>query len=425
VTATAAPQVEGRGSGPSPRRVRPLWPTALGVALVAALVGLAVGRFVVYEDEAAVPLPTVVAPPEDEVRALQAAADAAPDDPEAWQQLGIAATRQAIATADPAWYAVAEDAIATAAELDPDDPLTLVAEGQLALSLHDFPRALEIGRRATEAAPRSADAWGVLVDASVELGDYEGAEVALQRMLDLRPDLPALARASYLRQLRGDLDGAIVAMRQADVAGGAGPTTGTGVTALLGDLLLHRGDLDEAQAAYVRSTTAPGAVGLARIATARGDTATALEILTDLADRLPTPPVVTALAEVQRRAGDEEGLAETVELARTLAVLQQDAGQVVDLELALFEASFGDPARAVELGRAAYDARPDNVYAAGALAWALHRAGDTARARELAAEATRLGTVDTPHELRMAEVLGRDPDDVLARNPLAQDLFLP
>lgn len=396
--------------------------TLLITAVVAAVVGLLVGRFLTYSDTPTVPLPTVVVPDDTEVRALQATAEAAPDNAAAWQTLGLAATDHAITTADPAWYAVADDALERATELDPDDHFTTIASGRLALSLHDFTTARELGLSATAAAPASADAWGVLVDAHVELGDYDAAATALDTMLALDPDLSALARASYLRQLNGDLDGAIVAMRQAVAAGaGSNPT----VNALLGDLLLQRGDLDAARAAYESTATAAGAAGLARVAAAEGDLATAELILTDLAGRTPAPPVITALAEVQQRAGNTEGLADTVELARTVAALQIDAGQVVDLELALFEASFGDPERAVELAELAHEARPDNVYAAGSLAWGQHVAGNDADARALATDATRLGTVDTAHELRMAAITGEGMDALLARNPLAEELFLP
>ena len=396
--------------------------TLLITAVVAAVVGLLVGRFLTYSDTPTFPLPTVVVPDDTEVRALQATAEAAPDNAAAWQTLGLAATDHAITTADPAWYAVADDALERATELDPDDHFTTIASGRLALSLHDFTTARELGLSATAAAPASADAWGVLVDAHVELGDYDAAATALDTMLALDPDLSALARASYLRQLNGDLDGAIVAMRQAVAAGaGSNPT----VNALLGDLLLQRGDLDAARAAYESTATAAGAAGLARVAAAEGDLATAELILTDLAGRTPAPPVITALAEVQQRAGNTEGLADTVELARTVAALQIDAGQVVDLELALFEASFGDPERAVELAELAHEARPDNVYAAGSLAWANHVAGNDAEARALATDATRLGTVDTAHELRMAAITGEGMDALLARNPLAEELFLP
>ncbi|HUG83734.1 MAG TPA: tetratricopeptide repeat protein [Euzebya sp.] len=422
----AAATAEGKGSRPSPRwAMAPRWVTALSAAAAAALLGLALGSFLTYSDTPTVPLPTVVVPPDDAVRALQADAQAAPEDPRRWQLLAVAATQQAIATADPVWYAVAGNAFDRALTLDPDNAFTEVARGQLLLSLHDFHDALLLGQEVTEALPATADAWGVLVDAQVELGRYDQAAESLQTMLDLRPDLPALARAAYLRQLHGDLDGAILAMRQADLAAAGVSADASAVAGLLGDLLLQRGDLEQAEHAYRRASTASAAAGLARIAAARGDLDRAEMILLELSRRSPVPAVLTALAEVQARLNDTDGLARTVQLARSLATLQQDAGQVVDLELALFEASFGDPGRAVELAEAAYAARPDNVYAAGALAWALHRTGQGDRARQLAVQATRLGTVDTPHELRMAAITGDGIEALRDRNPNAWELYLP
>ena len=80
---------------------------------------------------------------------------------------------------------------------------------------------------------------------------------------------------------------------------------------------------------------------------------------------------------------------------------------------------------ALDLARQAHADRPDNVFATGALAWATFRNGDVETARELAADATRLGTVDTAHELRMTEITGTGRDALLARNPNAEELFLP
>lgn len=420
MSTSVAAASKGRGSRPSPR-----WVLLLTIAAVAVVAGLAIGRFLTYTDTPTVPLPTVVVPPDDTVLDLQATAQQDPQNPAAWHELGLAATRQAIASGDPTWYAIAEDALDRSVELDPDNPYTTIAQGQLALSLHDFQRALELGRQATTELPDTADAYGVLVDAQVELGRYEQAAESTQRMLDLDPDLSALARASYLRQLNGDLDGAITAMRQAETAGGGPLSESSVVGGFVGDLLLHRGDLDGAAQSYNRSATPAAAAGLARIAMARGDLDRAERILTDLSLGTPVPAVITALAEVQTRMADEQGLADTVELSRAITALQREAGQTVDLELALFEASYGDPARAVAAAEESYEARPDNVFAADALAWASYQNGDVDRARGLAAPATRLGTVDTAHELRMATITGQGMDELLQRNPLAEALFLP
>ena len=58
--------------------------------------------------------------------------------------------------------------------------------------------------------------YGMLTDAKIELGSYDDAEKSAQWMLDLRPgNIPALTRAAYLRELFGDIEGAIELMQAA------------------------------------------------------------------------------------------------------------------------------------------------------------------------------------------------------------------
>ena len=88
----------------------------------------------------------------------------------------------------------------------------------------------------------------IRVDALVELGRYDEAERELQAMIDRKPNLAAYARVSYLRELRGDLDGAAKAMRFAAAAGGPAAENRAYVLALLGELERRRGRPDAAQA---------------------------------------------------------------------------------------------------------------------------------------------------------------------------------
>src|SRR5262249_49472363 len=90
-------------------------------------------------------------------------------------------------------------------------------------------------------------------------------------------------------------------------------------------------------------------------------------------------------------------------------------GQVTDLEMAVFEADHAVDANGTDhallLAHQAYDARPDNIYAADALAWALYRAGRLDDAVALSDRALRLGTVDPLlhfHAAVIADALGRD-----------------
>ena len=119
--------------------------------------------------------------------------------------LASAYLQKARETGDLAYQARAETLLRRALARDPRDAGAVVELGTLAASRHDFRRALALARRARALAPGSPAHFPLLVDALVELGRFRAAERALQRFADLRPGLPAYARVSYLRELRGDL----------------------------------------------------------------------------------------------------------------------------------------------------------------------------------------------------------------------------
>lgn len=400
--------------------------TVATVAVMALLAGLAIGRFVSYEPAVSTVAPPRTAPTvEARLAALEQAVESAPADVRSWQALGSAYTQRAFEVGDPAFYGLAARALDRARQLHPEDAGTELGLGNLALALHDFAGARRHAQRARQRRPDSAEVLGVLVDAEVELGDYEAAGAHLQDMLDVRPGLPALARTSYLRELHGDLPGAVEAMQRAEAAGPHGSFDRAAVAALLGDLHFTRGALAEAEGAYRRALDAspglvPAEVGLARVEVARGDTAAAVDRLTAVVDRFPQPDAVILLGDVLAATGDHEEAQQQYAVVRTIARLQEDAGQNVDLELALFEADRADdPQRALELANRAHAARPDNVYAADVLAWALLGAGRADEALAPMQHALRLGTADALVRFHAAAVFAATGQDVRAREELA------
>ncbi|HEY5887323.1 MAG TPA: tetratricopeptide repeat protein, partial [Acidimicrobiales bacterium] len=214
-----------------------------------------------------------------------------PEDLPAWQELSRRYLREAVATGDPAFYDLTRNPLDRAGALAPGDPATTVTEGALALSLHDFALALDHGRAAREQAPDDIDPLAILIDASVELGRYDEAEGHLSDLLARRPGSAALSRLSYLRELHGDLDGARLAMLQAEQATTA-PEDRATIATLIGDQLLASRDLTGAAAAYERArAAAPGLaateIGRARVAAAQGRLDEAVATLTALVERSP------------------------------------------------------------------------------------------------------------------------------------------
>ncbi|MGH8899529.1 MAG: tetratricopeptide repeat protein [Egibacteraceae bacterium] len=378
--------------------------------MITLTVGVALGRFVLVGSGRVEAPPALEQALAAQIAKLEQAVAAQPDNVSALASLGVGYTRRAAQVGDPTFYSLAGQAFDKADKLEPDDPATLLGRGNLELSLHQFPKALKDGQRALEALPGNASALGVIVDAQVELGQYEDAADSLQQMLDLRPSLAALSRASYLRQLHGDLPGALIAMRQAQAAGSGSPFDLGTVTALIGDLHFVDGGLDAAEAAYDRADrTASGivaaAVGRAKVLAAKGERSTAIRTLSAAVDRHPHLAGIVLLGELQALDGRDQDASDAFDLVRAIATLQRSSGQVLDLEMALFEADHGDPARAVDLARAAYAARPDNVFAADALAWSLLQDGRADEAVRYTDQAMRLSTADPLLRYHSAEVL--------------------
>lgn len=396
------------------------------VLVVAVLVGLGLGRFVLA-GPAVAPVETApVASAADlpaRVAQLERAVAADPQDVRSLASLGSAYVARASQTGDATFYRLAQVALDRAERLRPGDPETLLSRGALALALHDFPRALDVGTRARAVRPDSPVALGIVVDAQVELGRYDQARGTLEQLLERNPGLPALARTSYQRELSGDLDGAIEAMRAA-ADGTNDPVSRAPVQTLLAGLLLQRGDVDAADAVLRQARAAgaaPPAAGVqaARVLAVRGDLAGAVRILEELVAAQPVADALTLLRQLQDAAGlpaDAEATAATV---RSVAALQQAAGQIVDLEMSLFEATYGDPVRGLGLARAAYDVRPDNVFAADVLGWAALRSGDLPTARDAIGRAVRLGGRTPALRWHAAELAAADGDVAAARAHLA------
>ncbi len=334
----------------------------------------------------------------DDLPALQAAVRDAPRATAPRVALAEAYLRRARTTGDPAFYARADGLLRGALARAPRDPDALAASAGLALSRHDFRRGLQLARRARAGRPGALAPAPLIVDALVELGRFGAAERELQQLVDTKPTLAGYARVSYLRELHGDLGGAVAAMRRAAAAGGAGRESTASVQSLLGGLELARGNLAAAGRAQRAALAAvpgyPAALaGLARLAAARGDLDAAGRRWQALATRLPLPEYVVALGETRLAQGRRAAARRELRLVGAERRLLGSAGVDTDAETAVYEADHGAPRRALALARRAWRAAP-GVRAADAMGWALTRAGRPAAGLRWAHRALALGSRD-------------------------------
>jgi len=349
-----------------------------------------------------------------------------PDDTQSLLTLGLAWYQHARETADPSDYGRADQSFDRLLALKPSDTEGLIGKATIALARHQFANALALGDTARDQAPATARVWGVVGDALVELGRYDESAAAVQKMVDIRPDLSSYSRVSYQRELRGHLDSAITAMEAAVLAGGPDTENTEYVRVLLGNLWFLAGDLDKAGASYAASLAhSPGYVyalaGLARVAAARGDLAGAIDLYQQATDRVPFPDLLIALGEAQEADGRTVDSAATYRFVRDIEALFTANGVNTDLDIALFEADHGDVNLALTRAQAAYAEAP-TVRAADALGWALYRNGRFADARPFAQEALRLGSIEPAYLFHAGMIAAAQGDVAAARQWLSASL---
>lgn len=328
------------------------------------------------------------------IEAAQERLEELPGDWTTWASLGVLYVEQARITADPTYYERAEGALQRSLEERPDgNDLALTGLGALANARHDFEEGARRARQAQEINPANDTSWGVLADALVQLGDYDGATDAAQQMVDLRPTLASLTRASYDLELHGEVERARETLERAldTTNGGAGAAW---VYTHLGLLAFSNGDLDTARADHVAGLEVvpddPALLaGLARIDAAEGDEASARERWEAVVAARPLPEYLVEYGTWLQSIGDDEAAREQFDVHEAVQALFEENGVADDLTGAHLEADFGDPDRAVEHAERER-ARRRNVESADALAWALHAAGRDDEALPLAVEATAL-----------------------------------
>jgi tetratricopeptide (TPR) repeat protein len=91
------------------------------------------------------------------------------------------------------------------------------------LERHLFATAVDSSQRLIKISPADPWNWGTLGDAYIEMGEYDKAAEAYQKMIALRPDLASYNRAAHFHFLYNDVPGAIAIMKQAIEAGSSSP----------------------------------------------------------------------------------------------------------------------------------------------------------------------------------------------------------
>lgn len=332
---------------------------------------------------------------------------ARPDDVGAAVILTDALIRQTRVTGNAGLTQQAERVLKAALREDPENYDVLRMQGSLFLSQHRFAEAATVAEKCRAKRPDDSVTYGVLGDAHLELGDYDEAFDAFDRMMQLRPGAASYARVAYARELQGHLNGALESMRlAADASEGSDVEAIAWYHAQVGELYLKLEKPTDAMREFaVASSAFPGhpfaVVGYAKALEMVGKRDEARALLEDVVRKSPTPDVHARLGDLFRA----EGRAKDAEREYALAEAAWRIDAPEPKNLARFLADRGEKvAEAVVIAEEAARTRHD-IFTEDALAWAYFKAGRVEDAKRAIRLALRTGTRDRDI-LRHAEAIG-------------------
>jgi predicted Zn-dependent protease len=358
-------------------------------------------RFLAVFAVAATALAQNPSPAEQKIASARRAIELRPQFAQGYVELASALIARARETSRPTYFDEAGEALKQALRIDPSNYPAQKLDVAVLLGKHEFAGALEKATALNKRVPDDVFVWGLLTDVYIALGNYAEAEKAAQWMLNLRPgNLPALIHASCLRELFGEIGGAIDAM---NAAYAATPPTETEERAWMlsqvGHMEWTRGRLAEAgkdlEKALALFPDYPIALAhLAEVRTAEKRYSEAVSLLDRCYRSEPSPATLYALAEALEKAG------RIAESQRAFADFERDARARMNAadnsnrELVLFYAGHAaKPAEALRIAKMEAAKRRD-VLTLDAYAWALQASGNNAEARKVIEGALEVGVQD-------------------------------
>ena len=268
---------------------------------------------------------------------------------------------------------------------------------EIQLERHQFEQAAESSRRLIRIAPDDPWNWGTLGDAFTEIGDYNAAAEAYQKMVALRPDLASYNRAAHFHFLFNDVPGAIAIMKRAIDAGSSSPENVAWCLVDLGNIYFKTGQVPLAGEAFQNALRTfrgyhPAYAGLAKVLAAGGHTADAIANYKRAQAITPLPDYAAALYDLYRQTGQPDLARQQMALLDAIDQVSRATSEIANRNLVF---AFADRDikldRALELAKGELQFRRD-IYSYDALAWALYKNHRFADAQDYMQKALALHT---------------------------------
>lgn len=325
-----------------------------------------------------------------------------PLNPRAYYGLGDALIRKARETGDPSYFNRAEEALKKSLDINPNNAGAMRHLAYVFYSRHEFEPAAVHAGKAIEMDSTDGDSYGILGDALMETGEYQKAEDAYQKMMQLEQSLYSYSRRAGLNSVRGDSGGAMADLERAVAAGNAAKQPAESIAWAewqLGNDHFTLGKLAKAEAFYRRSlATYPNyyraLAGMAQVRAAQKRYDEAIDLYRKAIAILPMPEYIAGLGDIYGKIGNSDEARKQYELVEYIGKLNALNKALYNRELAYFYADHDiKPKEGLELARRELDYRRD-IYAYDVMAWNLYKNGKAEEAREAINNALRLGTKD-------------------------------
>jgi tetratricopeptide (TPR) repeat protein len=325
-----------------------------------------------------------------------------PENYKAKLSLAQAYIQEARVTGDHGYYdKAALDLLDDVIQNEPQNFDALCCKATVLLSQHHFSDGLAVANTALPLNPSSAFIYGLMCDANVELGNYPQAVKMCDKMIAARPDIRSYSRVSYLREIHGDLPGAIQAQKLAVAAGYPGLEQSEWTRMILAHLYEITGHLDSAEYEYRtalndRPSYAFAVAGLGRIEKAKGNYKDAItyyeKAKKDIVEYSFSDELTDLYALNNEQEKSKKSAQEVIDMLSPMANADESSsshGHYADKELAYAYLKLNDTDNALKHAMLEYDRRPENIDVCEAVAWVNYKKGDFTAANNMINKALR------------------------------------
>lgn len=356
-----------------------------------------------------------------------------PDDKKSALALASLYIQEGRATGDYQYYDEAAlkyiDGVLSA---EPQNFEALILKSLVQLSQHHFAEGLQTAQKAKTINPYNSYVYGLIIDGNVEMGNYAAAVENSDTMVSIRPDLRSYSRIAYLREIHGEMKGAIEAMKMAVDAGFPGEESTEWARIQLARLYENAGDLKSAEMHYTialneRPDYAHAVAGLGNIALANKEYKKAIALY-QRADTLQQDYTFKeGLAEAYVLNGQGDKADATLDAVITDLKKASEGGEAsmnhhADKELAYIYVIKKDYGKALNHALAEYNRRPQNIDVAETVAWVYYKKGEAQKGLPYLTTALKTGSKNPTLLCRAALIYAKTGQKAKAKNLLQEGL---